>query len=164
MASIERNAAWSPDESEPAIEPEDCNISAILIELGCPWIDGYKPRGNRQQLLFDVVSARVNADATFDPIALDAVQRPAVLPAGEPRPDGFEEAPAIRTGDVGSSPGKETPFFLSKGELEFLRGNPETFQLYRPFNFRKTPRLFALAGAVDSHCRLDPATFVARFS
>jgi hypothetical protein len=38
------------------------NISAVLRDLGHPWIDGYKPYGNYQQLLFDVVEARLDSD------------------------------------------------------------------------------------------------------
>lgn len=39
------------DRSAPAIEFKHANISAILLELGYPYIDGYKPRGNYQELL-----------------------------------------------------------------------------------------------------------------
>lgn len=37
--------------SGPAIEFKHANISAVLTELGYPYIDGYKPRGNYQELL-----------------------------------------------------------------------------------------------------------------
>lgn len=48
--------------SAGAIEFKRANISAVLIELGFPYIDGYKPRGNYQELLKDEVSARLDGD------------------------------------------------------------------------------------------------------
>src|SRR5437899_3120271 len=42
-----------------AIEKKHQNISAVLIELGYPYIDGYKPLGNYQQLLYGVVEDRL---------------------------------------------------------------------------------------------------------
>ncbi len=37
--------------SAGAVEFKHANISAILIEIGFPYVDGYKPRGNYQDLL-----------------------------------------------------------------------------------------------------------------
>jgi hypothetical protein len=42
-----------------SIEWKHQNISAILIESGYPYIDGYKPRGNYQDLLRSVVEDRL---------------------------------------------------------------------------------------------------------
>lgn len=42
-----------------SIERKHQNISAILIELGYPYIDGYKPLSNYQQLLRSVVEDRL---------------------------------------------------------------------------------------------------------
>jgi hypothetical protein len=42
-----------------SIERKHQNISAILIELGYPYIDGYKPLSNYQQLLKSVVEQRL---------------------------------------------------------------------------------------------------------
>jgi hypothetical protein len=66
--------------SEGAIERKHQNISAILIELNCPWIPGYKPLGNYQALLFDVVEGRLKNSSIFDEAALAAVQMPAAVP------------------------------------------------------------------------------------
>ena len=41
--------------SHSAVERKHQNVSAVLIELGFPYIDGYKPLGNVQRLLRDVV-------------------------------------------------------------------------------------------------------------
>jgi hypothetical protein len=49
------------DRSEGAIEYKHQNISAILIDLGLPYIRGYKPAFNYQGLLAEVVEAQVYA-------------------------------------------------------------------------------------------------------
>lgn len=51
--------------SAPAIEFKHSNISAVLIELGFPYIDGYKPRGNYQELLKEEVAARLEGDVVI---------------------------------------------------------------------------------------------------
>lgn len=48
-----------------SIERKHQNISAILIELGFPYINGYKPLGNYQQLLRAVVEDRLAAAETL---------------------------------------------------------------------------------------------------
>jgi hypothetical protein len=66
--------------SEGSIERKHQNISAILIGLHCPWITGYKPLGNFQALLLDVVEDRLKGSQMFDEAALAAVQMPAAVP------------------------------------------------------------------------------------
>lgn len=89
-------AALAPllqNRSGQSIEFKHANVSAILIELGFPFITGYKPRSNYQRLLRDVVEDRLGASTeliqlaaadvetvptpTFDDI-LDALTRPPV--------------------------------------------------------------------------------------
>jgi hypothetical protein len=48
--------------SRGSIERKHQNISAVLRELELPWIAGYKPLGNYQQLLLDVVEAQLAVD------------------------------------------------------------------------------------------------------
>lgn len=50
------------DRSAGSVERKHQNISAVLIELGYPWIDGYKPLGNYQELLLEVVREQVEED------------------------------------------------------------------------------------------------------
>jgi hypothetical protein len=233
--------------SEGAVEFKHQNISAVLIELGCPYIPGYKPRGNYQELLYDVVSDRLKDNSLFDQVALAAAQMPAAphLPddfskvavapptihhsvrqpsnpryrtanrrdyidrearntalglAGEEFVVHYERWSLISRGherladrvehvaktqgdglgyDVLSfdvtgkdelievkttSFGKETPFFITRNEVELSRTEAEHFHLYRLFDFRIVPRLFKFRGAVDEHCFLDPITYQARFS
>ncbi len=54
------------ERSEGAIERKHGNISAILIELGFPYIGGYKPFSNYQHLLFDVVASRLGASPDLE--------------------------------------------------------------------------------------------------
>lgn len=56
---------------------------------------------------------------------------------------------------------EETPFFVTKNELEFARSQPERFKLCRVFDFRVGPRFFELSGPVENHFHLDPATYKA---
>lgn len=72
-----RLAAQLNNRTEGSIEFKHCNISAILIELGCPYIIGYKRRDNFQRLLFEVVVDRVAHDSLFDQAAIAAVELPA---------------------------------------------------------------------------------------
>lgn len=74
--------------------------------------------------------------------------------------DGRERFIEIKT----TAYAKETPFFISDGELSFANAHELEFRLYRVFQFRMTPRLFELRGRPDSHCRLDPTTYRASFS
>ena len=53
------------ERSHEAIEFKHCNISAILEILGLPSIDGYKPRGNFQEALFEVVKANLDERPDF---------------------------------------------------------------------------------------------------
>lgn len=234
--------------NDGAIEFKHQNISAILIELGCPYITGYKPRGNYQQLLREVVEDRIVRDQLLDSAALTATSIPAVMPlvedfnkilvdapklttsAKEPRkryqlpipqkrdylerearnaslgcageefvlnfehhrlhtlghkgladkvehvaktkgdglgydilsfdPSGRERFIEVKT----TAFGKETPFFVSRGEVKFAQENTKEFHLYRLFEFRKSPRMFDLPGAVESHCLMKPISYICEFS
>jgi hypothetical protein len=65
------------DRTRGSIERKHQNISALLIELGYPYIDGYKPLRNYQELLKDVVEKRLlSAPALGDEIASLVVSPP----------------------------------------------------------------------------------------
>lgn len=234
--------------SEGAIERKHQNISAILIQLGCPYISGYKPLGNYQALLKEIVMDRINTDAVFDQMALTASILPAVVPlegdfsgliveapkksqtAKEKIGDAyFQQAPQrkdylereARNASLGlageefvlqyehyrlhrlgqssladkvqhvakkgdgfgydilsfetngrerfievktTSFGKETPFFISRGEVKFSKSHEQEYHLYRLFEFRKSPKMFELQGPVEEHCLLSPITYICEFS
>jgi hypothetical protein len=233
-----------------AIELKHQNISAILMEHGWQNIPGYKPRGNYQRLLVDVVTERIMGDRKFDRAAEIAADQPAEVPllkkiegilverpmvahlvqservpyfvtqkpvlkrdyldrearnaslgrAGEEFVVEFEQRRLHELGqkklankvehvtatqgdglgfdvrsydETGSERfievkttawGKQTPFFISRNELEFSKTFPEQFHLYRVFEFRKSPHIFDLPGVVERNCLLDPVSFVGRFA
>lgn len=236
------------DRSPGSIEFKHANISAVLLELGLPYVAGYKPRSNYQKLLADVVADRVsNAQGLLEHIALDAdatVEMPnlgdplAALvnppPPPEPKPplrelstgpyelpaprplinylereasnrqlgaagelfvmrfeqarlqragkarlagkvehislsygDGagydilsFEETGKDRLIEVKTTKyGRETPFFVSRNEVDVSRATADRYHLYRCFGFRKQPQLFTLAGALPVTCMLEPAAY-----
>jgi len=72
-------------------------------------------------------------------------------------PDGRERFIEVKT----TSFGRETPFYVSRGELQLSRQEPQ--HLYRLFDFRKAPRLFDLPGTLDGNCVLDPISYRASF-
>lgn len=235
------------DRSDASIEFKHGNISAAMIDLGFPYIRGYKPRSNYQALLAIVAVEQVRGKTTLDSVALAAVQQPALVPAltdftkvksdapqkqnrtAEPLnpllfravkrdylereaqnqslglageefivqfehwrltqlglsrladkvdhisqskgdglgydvlsfdPDGKERFIEVKT----TTFGRDTPFFVSRGELALSHGAKDQFHLYRLFEFRKAPRLFDLPGALDRHCLLDPITYRASFA
>jgi hypothetical protein len=60
------------DRSDAAIEKKHQNISAVLTELGIPYIRGYKPLYNYQRLLFDIVADSINnSKGIVDAIEID---------------------------------------------------------------------------------------------
>ena len=89
--------------SRQSIEFKHCNISAVMLALGFPYIDGYKPRGNYQGMLLDVAEAQVQTNIELQDAAQAAVLRPATAAARvvndavwvpAPRPSRIREAPA----------------------------------------------------------------------
>lgn len=63
--------------SRGSIEFKHCNISAVMLELGYPTINGYKRRENYQSVLLDVVETQLLANAAVHEAAQSAVTRPA---------------------------------------------------------------------------------------
>ena len=237
-----------PGRSEGAIEFKHGNISAVMIELGYPYVRGYQPRTNFQrQALFDEVTQQIAARPQLEYAAGKAVELPAAMPlierfdavrvepptlelrAREPdayRPsvlsqrdylerearnqslglageefvvhyerwrliqrgheqlaDRIEHTSKVRGDGAGydvlsfeedgrerfievktTAYAKETPFFISNGELSFANSHELEFRLYRVFEFRRAPRMFELRGRPDRHCQLDPTTYRASFS
>jgi len=66
--------------SEQSIEFKHANISAVLIDLGFPYISGYKPRSNYQRLLYEVVADRLADDQRLLTLAAADAERPIVVP------------------------------------------------------------------------------------
>jgi hypothetical protein len=67
-----------PNRSEASIEFKHANISAVMLELGFPYIRGYQPRKNFQRgMLVDEVQRQIAGHRQLDDIALSAAERPA---------------------------------------------------------------------------------------
>src|SRR5687767_11674062 len=97
--------------TDAAIERKHMNISAVLRELGHPWIDGYKPYGNYQDLLAVVVADRLSSDRALIELVADQASEPATPPAVTSLSDIWVEPPEPTPNDsprVGE--GAEIPY------------------------------------------------------
>lgn len=233
--------------SNGSIEFKHGNISAVMVNLGFPYIRGYQPRGNYQGLLETVVEEQLRLKPMLDQAALAAVQQPAIVPVQTDYSKVLTDAPTRqhRVAETSATPyfkpvkrdylereahnqslglageefaldyehwrlaqvgqhrladrvehvsktkgdglgydilsfdangrerfievkttsfGRETPFFVTNGELKRSNEAKGQFHLYRLFEFRKAPRLFDMQGAIGQHCLLDPVTYRASFS
>jgi hypothetical protein len=237
--------------TDAAIERKHQNISAILIEMGLPYVSGYKPLGNYQHILREAVAARLDGNRRLLTVVEEVVERPATVPsvddilaamesrpirapgapfgvrdrtpdegrvrtarqvdylaketrnrslgaAGEEfvlqyetallrhhgqarladriehvsttrgdglgfdvlsfEPDGREKLIEVKT----TAFGKQTPFYVTRNELECSRERAPEYRLYRVFGFRREPRLFALEGRLDEACALEAVQYVGR--
>jgi hypothetical protein len=73
-----------PGRTEGSIEFKHANVSAVMLELGYPYIRGYQPRSNFQRgLLHDTVQHQLGLHQQLDILTMSAVERPAV-PADHP--------------------------------------------------------------------------------
>src|SRR6185503_3687672 len=72
-----------------SVEFKHQNISAVLDELGMPWIPGYKPKRNYQNAIFDAIDRYL----TKHPAVLELV--PASAPAASVPADIFVPPPAL---------------------------------------------------------------------
>ncbi|HYC76348.1 MAG TPA: DUF3883 domain-containing protein [Planctomycetota bacterium] len=234
------------DRSDGSVEFKHQNISAVLLDAGFPYVAGYKPRSNYQQLLKEVVADRLRDSKELLELARHDAERPMAVPevkdvlavltepprlepakarksdaarririslatnyleaearnrslgdAGESFVIRYEKARLVRAGkedlaariehaakvrgdglgyDVLSFEttgaerfievkttkyGDHTPFFVTRNEVAASRGLADRFHLYRLFDFKHTPRLYTLPGALEVSCRLDPATYLA---
>lgn len=74
--------------SAPAVEFKHANISAVLIELGLPYIAGYRPRANYQLSLMEEVQSRLERAPQLRESAANAVD---AMEVDVPRVDRLEE-------------------------------------------------------------------------
>ena len=66
--------------SEQSVEFKYANISAVLIEIGFPFISGYKPRSNYQKLLLEVVLSQLQTRPEIQKLAANDVVQQATVP------------------------------------------------------------------------------------
>jgi len=106
--------------SDGAIEFKHCNISAVLLELGFPCIDGYKPRANYQRLLKDEVAAQLARDIPLALAAETIVESPV---PGIPRIDDLSDiiVPApVRDRDRSRGYERRVPAFIQRAPINYL--------------------------------------------
>ena len=72
--------------SRGSIEFKHANISAVLVELGYWYVDGYKPRPNVQELLRDVVTMRLALRPDVAKLMSVAADTPEPMPAPDTMP------------------------------------------------------------------------------
>jgi hypothetical protein len=227
-----------------SIERKHQNISAAMNELNYPYIDGYKPLGHRQGIVYEIIERQIvkkpallelitklveksaeKPSGLTDILAIqveppvppkskegvyESAKTPRVMPkrnfleqearnqslgrAGEELVLEFEQQRLWRAGqktladrimhvstqgdghgfDILSfeNDGRErlvevkttrfgalTPFFASKNEVEVSDERSAEYQVYRLFDFSKSPRLFMLGGSMRSTCSLEPVQF-----
>jgi len=55
--------------------------------------------------------------------------------------------------------GKQTPFFVSRNEVEVSQEHEKEYHLYRVFGYRKDPRMFMVQGALNKICQLEASQY-----
>lgn len=114
-----------------SVEFKHQNISAVLVQLGFPYIDGYKPRGNFQSLLADGVEEFLRQyPGFFEELARSSVLSPQSMPrvALESVRDLFQRPPdrIVVANDV------PEPWKLRHGRrIDFVRRDAENRRLGR---------------------------------
>lgn len=66
--------------SRAAIEKKHQNISAVLIDLGYPYVDGYKPLRNYQELLYSVVERQLFGATDLEAAITEIVEQMVTAP------------------------------------------------------------------------------------
>jgi hypothetical protein len=121
--------------SRGSIEFKHENISAVLIELGCRYIDGYKPRRNYQDLLRDVIVERLDASQLLRELLRTVADAPA------------REVPAPRNIlSIVVPPPRLEPRRIPKGGDEHLREGGEQSSLVDYAGREERNRSLGLAG------------------
>lgn len=106
--------------SEASIEFKHANISAVLIDLGFPYIAGYKPRSNYQSLLFDVVADRLAASSRLLEVAAADAEQPIVVPEVDDILSVLTSPPQVTSRDrtMSEPSGRRVPFAVDYLERE----------------------------------------------
>ncbi len=79
--------------SHRSVEFKHQNISAVLDELGLPWIPGYKPKSNYQNAIFDAIDRYL----TLHPTVLEIT--PTLVPVDASPSEVFVSRPTIKAAE-----------------------------------------------------------------
>lgn len=107
-----------PARSRGAVELKLQNVSAVRLELGLPWIDGYKPMPHYQRALRDVVVARVRQATRISESLADWGETAIVAPYPSPRATSDVMVPPPSAS--GRSPGLRSSVSLTGSPLDAL--------------------------------------------
>jgi len=118
------------DRSKGSVEFKHQNISAVLVQMGYPYINGYKPRGNFQALLAEGVEAFLRQNPRFfDDLAMSPVLNPAEPPTARRSLHTIFEPPPERTATPDEVP---EPWRSRRGRrIDFIRRDAENRRLGR---------------------------------
>lgn len=102
-----------------AVEFKHANISAVMVALGYPYIDGYKPRGNYQAMLIDAIEAQLMVNDELQVAVQAAVVRPATAAAAAVVDPANVWVPTPKPGRVNDSRTNYAPSF-SPAKRDYL--------------------------------------------
>jgi len=108
------------ERSESAIERKHQNISAILIELGYPYISGYKPLGNYQTLLYASVVERLHTAFSLTTAVQQAVEAPAQVPSVTDLLSRLEAPPVSQPSLATTAPTRSPPSRRNRPSINYL--------------------------------------------
>lgn len=81
--------------SKGSVESKRMNISAALLEIGIPCIDGYKPLRNYQAIVPEVIDSYLSNNIDLKVVLDKGLTKPIVAPTVEDILKSFEEPPDI---------------------------------------------------------------------
>lgn len=233
--------------SEGSIEFKHQNVSGVLVEMGLPYVEGYKPRSNYQSILATEVEAfldqrpgflqQLASGPTLNPTQPNPIANPNLDEVIEDPPEkifaptstakpwlsrrsrktDFAERDAANrqlgklgeqfvfelekyrlnlvgrddlaqkvlwaSKDIGdglgfdiisfdetddsermlevkaTGLGKFFPFYVTSNEVRCSEDIPQQYQLFRVFNFGRSPRLYILHGSLRQLCQLEPVLY-----
>ena len=233
--------------SEGSIEFKHQNVSGVLVEMGLPYVEGYKPRSNYQSILATEVEAfldqqpgflqQLAAGPTLNPTQSNPITKPNLDEVIDDPPErifaptitakpwlsrksrkmDFAERDAANrqlgmlgeqfvfelekyrlnqagrddlaqkvlwaSRDIGdglgfdiisfdesddsermlevkaTGLGKFFPFYVTSNEVRCSEDIPQQYQLFRVFNFGRSPRLYILHGSLSQLCQLEPVLY-----
>lgn len=233
--------------SDGSVEFKHQNVSGVLVELGLPYIEGYKPRSNYQSILATEVESfldqrpgflqQLASAPTLNPTQPKPVARPnledviedppekILAPSASRKPwltrkarkidfaeldaanrqlgrlgeefvfqlekyrlllagrDDLAQKAVWASRDIGdglgfdilsfdeaddsermlevkaTGLGKFFPFYVTSNEVRCSEDIPQQYQLFRVFDFGRSPRLYILHGSLRELCQLEPVLY-----
>jgi hypothetical protein len=142
--------------SDGAIERKHQNISAVLLEFGIPYIDGYKPLKNYQRLLYDTIEDRLRHSPGLITTIERDVQQLVTVPTVQDILDAIVDPPVARRP---SGPRHRSPWLAKAGlrtnYLELEARNAALGSAGEDFVVRYEIARLARAGCKDLASRVE---------